>query len=401
MNNKSRFADKVFSFRTSLTLALKDRAKARLAEGKPVYDFGLGEVKGELNQAIRVAGAKAFEENQTHYTHPSGIPELREAVLDWLELSESYSKEEVVISTGAKQSLFNILLTTCNVGDVALYDRAPWVSYIPLTLAAEAKAVCVGAKDNNKELKVRPSDLEQAIAENPRTRLFLLNNPCNPTSQLYSEEEVNGLLDVCVKNEIYFVLDRLYWKLIFDGKEFPEPKITPESKKWLIQVDGMSKNFINGGGLRIGWCVCDRELAAHMVNLQSHYTAAPSTPTQFAALGALTTPYSDDLKNDLARKRDVLREHYSSMPLCKILPTEGAFYSFWDISDAIGKKTPAGAEIKGSEDLAKYLFEDHGVVVAPGSGFEQDNHLRLSFAIPDQEIIDGMAVIRKALSELS
>lgn len=292
MHDGERLSAKLRSFRPSFTLELKRIVKERLAQGLPVYDFGLGETKGDLPRHIREAGMRAFRDGHTQYGDSAGLVELREAALLWLGLDPDYTPENVVVTIGAKQSLFNVFLAVCNPGDTVLFDAAPWVSYQPQAAMASTTAVVVepAAGDRNC-LKITPDDLRQALARHSRVRLFLINSPVNPTSQLYSAEEMDALLRACVEHRVYFVVDRLYWRLVFDGADYPAPRVDEETKPWLIQVDGISKSFRRTGGLRIGWSVGPADLTRAMVSVQSHYTSHPALPTQHAAVAAISCPY--------------------------------------------------------------------------------------------------------------
>ncbi len=402
MEGHERVSPKLSKFRPSSTLELKTMVENRRSMGLPVFDFGLGETKGELDPAIRQAGERAFREQQTMYTDPAGLPELRNAALRWLNLCEHYDARNVVISTGAKQSLFNIFLAICNPSDSVMLDAAPWVSYQPIVVATYGFPVMVLPLGTQRErLKVTPADLERNLKARPHAKAFLLNNPCNPTGQLYSGDEVNALLDVCVKYRIFFVLDRLYWRIVFDGARFPEPRIDEKTRPWLIQVDGMSKNFRRTGGLRIGWLVAPEDVATAIVKLQSHYTAGPATPTQCAALAAVSQPYDDSMVAELQTNRDHLREHIEGIPHLKAWDTPATFYSFWDVRDCFGRTTPDGAKLRNSEEVAEYLIRSVGVVTCPGSSFMQDEFLRVSFAVPKDELIGGISATRSALSALT
>lgn len=402
MLDHERISAKLTKFRPSLTLELKRLVAERVKTGLPVYDFGLGETKGELAAPIREAGARAFQEGKTQYGDPAGIPELREAVLEWLDLEDHYGIENVVITVGAKQSLFNVFLAVCNPADAVLFDAAPWVSYQPLAVAAYAFPVMVLPRAGDANwLKVTPDDLRRNLRVRPHAKLFLLNNPCNPTAQLYSAEEVEALLAVCVEHKVYFVLDRLYWKITFDGNGYPEPRLDAETKPWVIQVDGIAKNFRRTGGIRIGWSVAPADVAKAMANLQSHYTSGPAVPTQYAATAAIAEPYDDEMLNDLRGKRDLLLKEADGMPLVKVWPTPATFYSYWDVKQCFGKRTPGGQLLRSSDDVMAYLVSEGGVVTASGTGFMQDGYLRLSFATPDEEIVAGMRSAKKALSVLT
>ena len=350
-----------------------------------------------LQSQLREAGERAYREEQTMYGDPAGLFELRREVLRWLDLEHHYTPDDVVITAGAKQSLFNIFLAVCNPADCVLFDAAPWVSYQPLAVAAYAFPVMVVPRSR---LKVSGDDLRRNLDLRPQTKLFLLNNPCNPTAQLYDADEVEDLLSICVEHRVFFVLDRLYWKIVFDGAQYPEPRIDETTKPWLIQVDGLSKNFRRAGGLRIGWSVAPTDVARAMANLQSHYTSGPSTPAQHVALEAIHHAYDDELRADLERKRDAVTLWAGRLPHVDVWPTPATFYSFWDVTGTFGKRTPAGEAISSSQDLARYLLEHAGVVTAAGSAFLQEGYLRVSFAVPEEELEAGLASAASALAEL-
>ncbi|MCW8130970.1 MAG: aminotransferase class I/II-fold pyridoxal phosphate-dependent enzyme [Planctomycetota bacterium] len=397
-----RISAKLAKFRPSLTLMLKRLAGERLEKGLPVFDFGLGETKGHLDDEIREAGIAAFREEETMYADPAGMPELRRAVLKWLNVELHYGIDNVVISAGAKQSLFNIFLAICNPADCVLFDSAPWVSYQPLAVAAYAFPVQVlPISRADSFLKVGPEDLRRNLKMRPHAKMFVLNTPCNPTGQMYDAAEVDALLTVCAQHGVYMVLDRLYWRIVFDGKTFPEPRIDEQTRPWLIQVDGMSKNFRRTGGLRIGWTVAPDDVSVAMANLQSHYTSGPATPTQRTALAAISRPYRGGMVKELQEKRDLLHREATEMPNVAIWPTPASFYSFWDVRACFGKRTPEGKVLTDSTDVAEYLCVAAGVITASGVGFMQDGYLRLSFATPEDHIIEGMRAARKALGALA
>lgn len=399
---EERISAKLRKFRPSLTLALKTLVAERHAQGLPVFDFGLGETKGDLRPDIREAGEAAFRQQETMYSDPSGMRELRAAVLRWLNLEQHYTPDNVVVSTGAKQSLFNVFMALCNPADCVLFDAAPWVSYQPLVHMAYAFPVMVLPLDPaGSHLKVTPGDLERNLEARPHARLFLVNNPVNPTAQLYSEEEINALLRVCAQRGVFFVLDRLYWRIVFDEQPFPEPEVTELTRPWLIQVDGLSKNFRRTGGLRIGWTIAPDDVTRAMVNLQSHSTANPSVPTQYAALSAIDQPYDLELVRDLQGKRNLLFASARDLPHVRLWPTPATFYSFWDVTGCFGRRTPQGEVLNNSDDVAAYLVRRAGVVTASGHAFHQNGYLRLSFAVSDDEIREGMAAAREALAQLT
>ncbi len=401
MLDSERISAKLGKFRPSVTLALKRLAEQRRAEGMPVYDFGLGETKGPLAPHVREAGERAFRDGRTMYGDPAGVPELRREVLRWLRLEERYGVQNVVVSAGAKQTLFNIFLAVCNPADCILLDSAPWVSYQPLATAAYGFPVMVlPASGEANRLKVAADDLRRNLSMRPHAKMFVLNSPVNPTGQLYTAHEVEELLAVCVEHRIFFVLDRLYWRIVFDGGAYPEPRIDDQTRPWVVQVDGLSKNFRRTGGLRIGWSVGPEDLSRAMASLQSHYTAGPAIPTQIAALAAVERPYDAELVEDLQGKRDLLHREAGALPHVKVWPTPAAFYSFWDVRGCFGRTTPAGKVLRTSDDVVEYLLAAAGVVTASGAAFMRDGFLRISFAVGDEQIVGGVRAAAAALSEL-
>ncbi len=400
MKERERIAAKIRQFQPSLTLQLKQLAAERRARGLAVYDFGLGETKGPLAPHIREAAEEAYREGRTFYGDPAGLLELRQQVLDWLGLAGQYGPESVVITTGAKQSLFNTFLSVCNPADCVLFDSAPWVSYQPLAVASSAFPVRVQPADRGNRLKITAADLRLHLEERPDARLFLLNSPCNPTGQLYDAAEVEALLRVCVEHRVYFVLDRLYWRLLYDGRDYPAPRLDDETRPWVVQIDGISKNFRRTGGIRIGWSVAAEDLAAAMTNLQSHYTSGPSIPAQYAALAAVRHPYDWELRDYLEANRDLIRERAAELPGVEVWPTPASFYSFWDVRACAGKRSPEGVEMRDSNDIADYLLRTAGVVTASGTAFMQDGYLRISFAVPRDELAAGITAAAEALAAL-
>ncbi|RMG40478.1 MAG: aminotransferase class I/II-fold pyridoxal phosphate-dependent enzyme [Candidatus Dadabacteria bacterium] len=401
LNVSNRLSGKTHKFGTSRCLMAKVMVMERKSKGLPVYDFGLGEAKGEVAEFIREAGKKAFDAQHTGYVDPAGIPELRKAILKWLNIEEHYSKEEVVVNVGAKAGLFNVFLALSDPGDVILMDTAPWVSYRPMAYCCAATPVNVRpSRGTDNYLKITAQDLEDAIKRHPNARLFLLNNPCNPTAQLYSAEEIEELLQLCVKNRIFFVLDRLYWKTVFDGKNFPEPRIDQQTKPWLIQIDGFSKNWRSVGGLRVGWTIAPPDVAKAMVNIQSHITSGTATTSQYAALEALSHEYDFEMRDDLQQKRDLFQKYARKIPYINIFPSPASFYSFWEISKVFGMKTPNGIVLNNSDDVAEFLLRDYGVATLSGSAFLHDGFLRLCFHIPKEEIEKGLQATRMAFESL-
>ena len=397
-----RVSNKVKKVGESRCLAAKVTVNERKAQGLPVYDFGLGEAKGKTPDYLLQAGSSAFLGNHSGYPDSAGLYELREEVLNWLDLQEHYQPENVTISVGAKQAILNVVLASCDVGDVALFDTAPWVSYRPMCFCSGVTPVCIQpSRGKASYLKISADDLIRELQIHPHARMLLVNSPCNPTGQIYTTDELNELLNICAEHQVYFVLDRLYWKTVFDGKHFPTPTVTEKTKPWLINIDAISKAWRSVGGLRVGWSVAELDIAKAMQGIQSHITSGTASVSQYAALVALREEFPTEMRESLQSNLDILRQYLPRIPLIEAFPTEGGFYTFWDITKTFGKKTPSGTVIKSSDDFASYLLESEGVVVLSGSAFLKDGYVRICFHVPEVELCEGLEAISRAVSNLS
>jgi aspartate aminotransferase len=334
--------------------------------------------------------------------HPGGIFELRQAVLQWLDIARHYDADNVVVSVGAKQAIYNVFLSILNPGDTVLLDAAPWVSYAPMVQACASTPISVKPALGEKNgLKISPDDLTKCLEQYPDARALLINSPCNPTGQLYSAPEIAELLNICVANEMFFILDRLYWKTLFEVDEYPEPPINESTLPWLIQIDGLSKNWCGVGGLRVGWSVGPKDLALTMVNLQSHITSGTATPGQHAALAVLRERYDFHMQDALKSKSKLFHKMASTIPGVRPLPSQGAFYSFWNVEELFGKKTHNGSTIENSLQLSQYLVSSAGIITVPGSAFMLEGYLRTCFHVPESEIELGLTAAKEAIESLT
>ncbi|MCI5065052.1 aminotransferase class I/II-fold pyridoxal phosphate-dependent enzyme [bacterium] len=396
-----RLAERVSHFRGSACLEAKQICERRRREGLPVYDFGIGETKGALREEVREAGISAYRESKTGYMDPAGIPELRDAVVDWLDLREHYSAENVVVTVGAKQSIFNTFAARCDPGDALFVECAPWVSYLPIATSLGIRGQAIDPlPEHQGPLKVTAEALEHHVRMTPRTKLVLVNTPCNPTGQVYNKLELESLLEVCLRHNLFLVVDMLYWRYLYDDQQFPVLTEEKEARDALILIDGFSKNFRGAGGLRIGWTVAPRDITQAMIRLQSHTTSGASTPAQYAALAAVTTPYDDEMVRELQSKRDLFEEYAAQIDGISFHKTRGAYYSFWDVRELFGRKTESGDTIENSDDLMNYLIEEAGVVGVTGTAFERDGYLRFMFHIDDETIREGLTAAKEAIHRL-
>jgi aspartate aminotransferase len=397
---RERIAQRIENIRLSAPLQHKQTALQRCALGETIYDFGLGELDGPISPEVKKAALASIRRERTNYAHPAGLEQLRAAVLRWLNLSHLCNPEHVVVSPGANHSLLNVMLAIGNPGDIVLLPPVHTSSYFSLATVAGLTAVSVPASKNVPYLKLTSKMLIAALQKHPRTRIFLLSNPCNPTGQLYDHLEVLEFHEICADHGVFFVLDRRFWKITFDDDPYPEPSSAAHLSPWLIQIDSLSNNFAQSAGFRVGWCVAPADISEALCIIQSHCGGGASTPSQYAATSALEHGEDEDELMELEHKRWLFSEAARSVPNTTIFPTQATFFSFWDIRRSLGTTTADGRRIQDAGDLAEFLLESYGVVVVPGTDFGQDGYIRLSFAVSDDVIRNGIPRIAEAFQEL-
>lgn len=382
-------------------LELKQVALKRAALGAPIFDFGLGDPFGPIATDVKQAALSAIRRERTRYTHPSGLEQLRSAVLEWFGVADEYTVNDVVISSGAGHSLLALMLAICDPEDCVLLPSTVGPSYCSLVQIAGTRFAVVSSPDDVKHgFKLQANQLIEALSAEPRARMLILSSPCNPTGQIYSEDELTTLLRICADHSVYLVLDRRSWKISFDSYHFQAPRIDQDLKPWLVHVDSLSNNFAHSSGFRVGWSVAPPDVSEALSIMQSHCGGAASTPSQYAAASALEQGVDEDEMLELEHKRWLFHEVSSSIPEVAYLPTQGTFFSFWDIRAVLEVWENNSGEQKTSEDFAEYLLESFGIVVVPGTAFRCDGFVRLSFAVPDDTIRKGIPLLQEAVLEL-
>src|SRR5439155_807991 len=284
-----RISKRAASLTPSLTLAIDAKAKQMKAEGQDVVGFGAGEPDFDTPQHIKDAAAKALAEGFTKYTPSSGIPELRQAIADKFKRENglSYKPSQIIVSCGGKHSCYNVILSTCQEGDEVLIPAPYWLSYPEMVKLAGAKPVVLPTSDKT-EFKVTPDQLRAAIT--PRTRLFILNSPSNPTGTVYSPDEIKAIGDVCVKAEVLVMSDEIYEHLLYDGAVHKSvASFSPAHCEYTIVVHGFAKSW-SMTGWRLGWCAAPEPIAKAIDAIQSHSTSNPTSFAQKGGVAALTGP---------------------------------------------------------------------------------------------------------------
>ncbi|HWD21160.1 MAG TPA: pyridoxal phosphate-dependent aminotransferase [Verrucomicrobiae bacterium] len=369
------------SLAPSLTLAIDAKAKQMKADGIDVVGFGAGEPDFATPPHIVEAAVKALHDGFTKYTPSSGIPELRQAAADKFKRDNglTYKPSQIIISCGGKHSCCNVVLAVCNPGDEVIIPAPYWLSYPEMVRLAQGTPVILPTSDKT-EFKVTPEQLRAAIT--PRTRLFILNSPSNPTGSLYTRAEIKALGDVCVERGVLIMSDEIYEKLVYDGAEHVSvASFSQAHYDHTIVVHGLAKAY-SMTGWRIGLTAAPEPIAKAIDAIQSHSTSNPTSFAQKGAVAALNGP-QDHLPKwlaEYARRRTYAWERLSKMPGISCVNSKGAFYLFPNI---------AGTGLK-SADFCRRLLEEEKVAAVPGIAFGADEYLRISYATSMANIEKGL-----------
>ena len=381
-----KISQRAASLAPSMTLAIDSKAKAMKAAGEDVVGFGAGEPDFDTPQHIKDAAAKALAAGFTKYTPSSGIPELREAIVEKFKRENglTYKPSQVIVSCGGKHSCYNVILATCEAGDEVIIPAPYWLSYPEMVKLAGAKPVILATTDKT-EFKVTPAQLRAAIT--PNTRLFILNSPSNPTGSVYSPEEVKALGDICVEKGVLIMSDEIYEHLLYDGAKVKSVASFSQAHfDHTIIVHGLAKAY-SMTGWRIGFLAAPEPIAKAIDAVQSHSTSNPTSFAQKGGVAALTGS-QEHLPIWLAeydKRRRYAHAQLSAMPGLSCVNAKGAFYLFPNISQT-GLK---------SADFCAKLLEQEKVAAVPGIAFGADDYIRLSYATSMANIEKGLARIEK------
>jgi aspartate aminotransferase len=386
----------------SSTLRISAQAIALREAGVDVLDFSAGEPDFPTPEAVKEAGRRAIAENKTRYTVNAGLLELRRALAADLARTRGlvYAPEQILVSSGAKASLFFAFQALIEPGDEVLLPTPYWVSYPDQIHLAEGSVVFVPCSDVDG-FKLTASALEAAIT--PRTRALVLNYPSNPSGACYTREELEPLAALCVRHDLWIVADEIYSRLLYDGRRFTSiAALDAGIASRTVLVDGMSKTF-SMTGWRLGYAAGPPEVISAMARVQSHVTSNASTIAQWAALDGLGACEEEiaDRVGEFERRRDEIVRLLAALPGVRCLVPEGAFYAFPNVSALFGRRPEGGAAIGGAESLAAYLLERARVAVVPGEPFGAPEHLRFSYAVSLARIREGVARIAEALAALA
>ncbi|MCK5450505.1 MAG: pyridoxal phosphate-dependent aminotransferase [Candidatus Omnitrophica bacterium] len=382
-----KLSEKIKKIAPSATLEITSKAKALRASGEDVVILAAGEPDFDTPQIIKDAALKALDSGYTKYTPAAGSVSLKKAICQKLKKDNGleYSPNEVIVSNGAKHSIYNILQVLCSDGDEVLIIPPFWLSYPEMVKLAGATPVKLSMRKDNF-FKVDPNDLERAITS--KTRVLILNSPSNPTGVIYDKDELKAIAEICVKNKIMIISDEIYEKIIFDGNEhFSIAEVSPEAKEATIVINGVSKSH-SMTGWRIGYAAGDKDVIKLASTLQSHATSGPCSISQVAAECAILSDLEDVMdknRETFQQRRDVLIEGFSGEDKIKPFKPLGAFYLFCDISKC-------GVD---SMTFSKDLLEEKNVAVIPGGPFGDDSAVRISFATDIETIQMGIDRIKE------
>ncbi len=375
----------------SVSLSITSKAKALAAAGESVCSFAAGEPDFDTPEVIKAAAAAALAKGETKYTPVTGLLSLREAIAEKLrsENGLNYAPDQIVVSNGAKHSLFNVFVALCEPGDEVLIPAPYWLSYPEMAKIAGAVPVIVDTEEAS-QFKVTPDAIEAAITD--RTKALVINSPSNPIGVVYSEEELRALAEVALKHDLFIISDEIYEKMVYDGvQHFSIGSISDEVFARTVTVNGFSKAFAMTGW-RLGYFAAPSALVKTAATLQSHSTSGPNTFAQYGAIAALSSAAADVEKMVAAfsERRVFMYEKLTAINGISCVNPQGAFYMLPNISSF-------GLD---SVSFASRLLEESKVAVVPGAAFGADANVRFSYACSKENIEEGVNRLAEFVSNL-
>ncbi|MEG2893156.1 MAG: pyridoxal phosphate-dependent aminotransferase [Clostridium sp.] len=379
----------------SVTLAITAKAKKLKSEGVDIVSFGAGEPDFNTPSNIIDAAQHALNSGLTRYTPASGIGELKTAICQKLKKDNnlSFNEDEIVISNGAKHSLYNALFAICNEGDEVIIPVPYWVSYPELVKLVGAVPVYVETTEEN-EFKYEIDKLKNAISS--KTKAIILNSPNNPTGSVYSLEELQEIAKLAIENDVIIISDEIYEKLVYgDVIHTSIASLSEEIKDRTIVVNGVSKSYAMTGW-RIGYTACNKTIAKIMSNFQSHATSNPNSIAQYASVEAIAGSQDEvnKMKVEFEKRRDFMVDRVNSISGLSCKKPKGAFYVMINITGVKGREIN-GKTIETSVDFCDALLDGAKVAAIPGAGFGSDDYIRLSYATSMENIKEGLDRIEK------
>lgn len=396
-------SERVMQMSESETLAMTRLARELKAQGKDVISLSIGEPDFNTPEEVKQAAKQAIDDNFTHYPPVPGYADLREAISKKFKRDNNldYKPEQIVVSTGAKQSIYQTVMATVNPGDEVIIPTPFWVSYREIVKVASGKCVFVKTKLEN-DFKVTPQQLEEAITE--KTKLIMFSSPSNPTGMLYSKDELQGLANVIARHkQILVMADEIYEHINFEGKHESIAQFE-EIYDQVITINGVAKGFAMTGW-RIGFIAAPLTIAKACDKLQGQVTSATCSIAQKATVKAMEMDPKNskdiiDMRNKFLERRDLMFKLLQEIPDFEVRLPQGAFYFFPKVNKYYGKKY-AQYSINNSNDLCMYLLNEANVALVPGVAFGDDDCIRFSYATSNELLIEAIRRIKEALSKLA
>jgi aspartate aminotransferase len=371
-----------------------DKARELKESGIDVISFAVGEPDFDTPEIIKDYAKEALDKGFTKYTDLKGIKPLREKICEKLKTDNNieYSPDEIIVSNGAKHALFNALYAIVNPGEEVIIITPAWVSYVEQVKLLGGIPVNI---ESNEDYTLPIEKIKKAV--NSNTKAILINSPCNPTGNVYSEKELRRLAEiVCEHKELYVISDEIYEKIIYaPNRHFSIASVSPVMKERTIVINGFSKAY-SMTGWRMGYSASSKEIAKLIARIQSHMTSCPNSISQYSCVRALDLDHSimDDMVSKFEKRKNIILEWINEHPDFSVVEPQGAFYFFIDFSKFIG------GQIKDSLDMSMYLLEKHHIALTAGSAFFKENFLRMSYATSESNIREGLKRLEKAVEEL-
>jgi aspartate aminotransferase len=396
-----KLATRVSRIAPSPTLAMAATAKAMAAQGIDVIDFSTGEPDFDTPEPVKAAAETAIRSGFTKYTPSSGIDELRAAIVEKLKVEQGlqFEKSQVLVSCGAKHSLYNLAEALLEEGDEVIIPTPYWVSYSDQVLLNDATPVLLPTKEEDG-YAIHPEELERRITA--RTKAVIINSPCNPTGATYTRKMLESIATIAVRHDVLVISDEIYEKVLYDGAHHVSiAALGPDIAARTVIINGVSKAYAMTGW-RIGYAAGPKELITAMGNIQSQSTSNPCSISQKAAVAALRfgEPFTKQMVAEFDRRRRAIVDGLNKIPGISCRMPGGAFYAFPNITGILGKRGPTGP-INSPTELATYLLKDSHIAVVPGEPFGSQHHIRLSYATSMEMITRGLDRLGSALNKLT
>ena len=389
-------SDGILRMQDSATMSFAAKVIEKKQQGIDIINFTVGEPDFPTPENIKLAAIKAINENKTKYTLNTGIIELRQAFANYMkqQWNLEYNTDEIIVSTGAKQAVFNAVQAIVNEEDEVLIPLPAYPSHVEMVNFANGDPVLIETSEENS-FKVTAKQIEENIT--PKTKALILCNPNNPTGAVYTKDELLKIAKVVTEHDLYVISDEVYEQLVYDDIPFTSfASLSEEIKNRSVIVNGVSKAY-SMTGWRLGFSAAPKEISKGMAKLQSHSTSNPTTITQYAALEALTNGHEGviEMVKEFSKRRDVIYEAITGINKLSTPKPNGAFYLFVNVKNYL-----TGDKITSSLDLANYLLDEARVAVVPGSGLGMEGYVRISYSTSMENILEGMDRLKNALSKI-